>query len=243
MNRTSERGVALVLAMILLLLLSVMAVSLMFLSQTETWSSLNYRLMSQARDGAEAGVNRAANYLMYSYTPPGGAGDPLSSYFITCSPVTTSADCAVANAVVLSANSNVAYHYPISSVNDSFNTAGYGSLTAGNTAVNYATSATLLSMRQVTPYGSATPVTIQTWQITSDGNIGGIRNAQVEVSAILERPISPVFQYAAFATSPGCSALTFGGGGTTDSYDSSTVVGGSVTTQASGGNVGTNGNL
>ncbi len=57
MNKTKERGVALILALILVLVLSVMAVSLMFLSQTETWSSMSYRIMSQARGGAEAGVN------------------------------------------------------------------------------------------------------------------------------------------------------------------------------------------
>src|SRR2546422_5233261 len=62
-------------------------------------------------------------------------------------------------------------------------------------------------------------------------------NAHVEVSAILERAITPVFTYAVFATSNGCSALTFGGGGTTDSYDSSTVVGGVASTQAYAGNV------
>ncbi len=109
--------------------------------------------------------------------------------------------------------------------------------------MNYTSSAKLLSMQRVTPYGSTTPVTVQSWLITSDGTISGLRNAQVEVSAILEQPISPVFNYAAFATSNGCSALTFGGGGTTDSYDSGAVVNGSVSTQAYGGNVGTNGNL
>lgn len=238
MNRTKEKGVALILTLILLLVLSVMAVSLMFLSQTETWSSMNYRLTSQARDGAEAGVNSAANFLMYSYTSPGGTGDPLSNYTLTASPVTYSG-----NPVVLSANSTVASNYPLASAQTSFNTAGQGSFTAGHSTVNYAPSATLLSMQQVTPYGTTTPVTVQSWLITSDGNISGVRNAQVEVSAILERPISPVFNYAAFATSNGCSALTFGGGGTTDSYDSSTVVAGAVTTQANGGNVGTNGNL
>src|SRR5713226_2614532 len=46
MNKTKERGVALILALILVLVLSVMAVSLMFLSQTETWSSMSYRIMS-----------------------------------------------------------------------------------------------------------------------------------------------------------------------------------------------------
>ncbi len=238
MNRTKERGVALILALILLLVLSVMAVSLMFLSQTETWSSLNYRLMSQARDGAEAGVNAAVNFLLYSYTPPGGAGDALSNYTMTASPVTYSG-----RPVILSANTNKSSNYPVSSVQDSFNTAGHGGLTAGYTTVNYGAYATLLSMQQVTVYGSTTPATIQTWQITSDGSINGIRNAQVEVSAILERPITPVFTYAAFATSNGCSALTFGGGGTTNSYDSSTVVGGVASTQPYGGNVGTNGNL
>ncbi len=227
-----------ILTAILLLVLSVMAVSLMFLSQSETWSSLNYRLMSQARDGAEAGVNKAANYLINGYTPSGGAGDPLSNYTLTVSPVTY-----LGSPVVLSANSQVSSNYPASSVQASFSTNGRGSLTAGSSTVNYAASATLLSMQQVTQYRTTTPVTIQSWLITSDGSINGIRNAQVEVSAILERPITPVFNYAAFAISSGCSALTFGGGGMTDSYDSTTVVNGKVTTQPTDGNVGTNGNL
>jgi hypothetical protein len=42
MNRKNEKGVALILALILLLIVSVMAVSLMFISQTETRASMNY---------------------------------------------------------------------------------------------------------------------------------------------------------------------------------------------------------
>jgi Tfp pilus assembly protein PilX len=247
MNRTKERGVALILAMILLLVLSVMAVSLMFLSQTETWSGMNYRLMSQARDGAEAGVNKAANFLLNSYTPPGTAGDPLSNYTAGVAPVPgTTLYAGVTyggSPVLLSANGAVSSNYPIASVQTSFNTAGQGSLTAGTTTVNYAASATLLSQQQVTVYGSSTPATIQTWLITSDGSISNIRNAQVEVSAIMERQITPVFNYAAFADSSGCSALSLSGGGSVNSYDSSAVVNGTVTTQNYGGNVGTNGNL
>src|SRR5712692_1573638 len=111
MNKTKERGVALILALILVLVLSVMAVSLMFLSQTETWSSMSYRIMSQARGGAEAGVNKAANFLMSTgYTPPGGAGDPLSNYTLTASPVTYPPGSG--NPVVLSANSTVLSNYP-----------------------------------------------------------------------------------------------------------------------------------
>src|SRR5712692_6292577 len=115
MNKTKERGVALILALILVLVLSVMAVSLMFLSQTETWSSMSYRIMSQSRGGAEAGVNKAANFLMYSYTPPGGAGDLLSNYTLTASPVTYAG-----NPVVLSADSTVGSNYPLAAAQTNF---------------------------------------------------------------------------------------------------------------------------
>src|SRR2546421_12800042 len=82
MSKTNEKGIALILTLILVLVISVMAVSLTFLSQSETWSSLNYRLMSQARDGAEAGVHSAANFLTSTttYTPAGTVSDPLSRY-------------------------------------------------------------------------------------------------------------------------------------------------------------------
>ena len=70
MKRKKEKGVALILTLILLAVLSVMAVSLMFIGRAETWSSMNYRMMTQARYGAEAGVNAAANWIQNSYTAP-----------------------------------------------------------------------------------------------------------------------------------------------------------------------------
>src|SRR5262245_10866347 len=78
MKRNSQRGSALIFALILLLVLSVMAASLTFLSTSETWSSMNYRMMTQARYGAEAGANAAANFLMSANyvmpaAPAGGA--------------------------------------------------------------------------------------------------------------------------------------------------------------------------
>src|SRR5262249_24814110 len=47
MHTQSERGIALVLALFLMTALSVLGASLMFLSQTETYASMNYRMMSQ----------------------------------------------------------------------------------------------------------------------------------------------------------------------------------------------------
>jgi hypothetical protein len=201
--------------------------------------------MSQSRDGAEAGINSVANYIVNTYTSPGGPGDPITNatYTTTASPVTYGG-----NPVVLTTISGHTSNYPVSSVATAFDTSGVGmgSLTAGNLTINYNTEATLLSMHSAFyPFGSNTKQTVQTWKIVSDGSISTIRNAKVEVSAILERHLTPTFNYAAFATNNGCAALTFGGGGSTNSYDSSTYVSGSGTPAftTTDGNIGTNGNL
>lgn len=242
MNRTGEKGIALILSLILVFVMSVMAISLMFISQTETWSSLNYRLTSQARDGAEAGLNSAANFIVNTYTQPGGAGDPTTAYNTLVSPVTYSN-----SAVVLSAMSGINSIYPVGSVQSAFNTAGVGkgSITAGNTTVNYATYATLISMHTAFhPLGGTGNVTVQTWKIVSDGTISGIKPADVEVSAYLERSITPTFNYAVFATNSGCSAITLGGGGSTNAYNSATYSGsGAPALLGTNGDVGTYGNI
>ncbi len=240
-KRRNQKGTALIFALIFLLILSVMAASLMFLAQSETWSSSNYRLMTQGRYGAEAGLNSAANYLMFTYAPPGGAGDPLANYDMTQSPVKyLGAD------VVLSTTGNS--NYPNVAVAGDFAAKVPGTLTAGFGAVSYTASARLLSMRQVTIAGLSGPAAnkiIQTWQITADGNIRTVRNAQVEVSAVLEQQGTPLFMYAAFATNNDCGALDFSGGATTNSYDSAGLnpVTGQPVIMDAYGNVGSNGNL
>jgi Tfp pilus assembly protein PilX len=250
MNRKNEKGVALILALILLLIMSVMAVSMMFISQTETWASLNYKLMSQARDGAEAGINAAANYIINSYTPPASTGgDLVSNYNNGVSPVQyPSGNTSGHDVILATSSSGQSSNYPVSSVVTTFGSSAQGSLAAGNTTVNYNTYAKLLSQQQVVQFnpsgGASTPTTVQVWQITSDGTISGVRAADEEVSAILEKQVTPVFTYAAFAQANGCGAMNFGGGATTDSYNStSALVGGVPVISASGGNVGTNGNL
>jgi len=243
-----ERGVALVLVMFLTSLLSVLAASMMFLSQTETYASMNYKLMSQARYGAEAGVERAANFLFdpLQYAKPGTVvSDPLSNYDYSGSPVKYPA---VNGApVVISTMSGVASNYPVQAVITAFNNAAHGSLTAGNSTINYTTKATLIAMQTFDPYGGAasgTPGVVQTWQITSDGSLSGGRTATVEVVAIAEQPVWPANSYGAFATANICGALYFHGNVTIDSFDSSGLTGATPPTlQNSGGNVGTNGNL
>jgi Tfp pilus assembly protein PilX len=237
----NEKGVALILTLILLLILSVMAISLLFMGQAETWSSMNYRMMTQARYGAEAGINQAANYIQFTYAAPTTA--QMASFNTAVSPVT-----AGGSAVILSASSTAA-NYPVSAVSSDFASKATGTITAGKTTVTYAPSARLLAMQSFQSYPSATTAVVQKWEITSDGTINGVRKADVRVSAIMEQQKMSTFAYAAFATAAGCNALSFGGGGSTDSYDSSTlsVTGGIATAPSTfstfGGNVGTNGNL
>jgi hypothetical protein len=257
MKRASEKGTAMLFAIIMVLVLSVMAASIMFLSQSETWSGQNYRAMTQTRYGAEAGVNSAANFLLYNYVPPAataGTPPPLpAGYNMT---VPTPAACGGTpcltdgggNPIVMSSIAGVPSNYPDGAQVAAFQAATNNVVPAGATNVNYTASAMLLSMVQITPYATITPRMIQTWKITAHGDIAYVRNAEAEVTAILETPITPTFGYAAFATNNGCAALSFTGNGSTDSYDSGSLalLGGVAVPPATfnnyGGNVGTNGN-
>lgn len=236
----NDEGIALVLALLFMLAFSSLGAAVMVLSRTETFSSLNYRMMSQARYGAESGVHKAAHYLLNSYALPGSVADPTANYDTTVSPVTY-----LGQPVVLTAMAGVTGNYPVAAVQTAFAAAAQGTLPAGQTSVAYTATATLLSMRDVTPYGSSVSTVVQTWQLTARGVIAGARSGQVEVSAILERQVVPAHTYAAFATNGGCGALNFSGGVSTDSYDSAnmTLVDGVPVTDNTYGHVGTNGNL
>ncbi len=235
---SNERGIAMVMALFMVLVLSVVGSSLMFVSQTETWASTNYRLASQSRYAAESGLHVAANHLLYTYAAPATAAD-LAAYNLTTSPVT-----AGGNPVVLSSDPNVPSNYPDAAEASAFLAAATGSLAVTNGTALYTTVATLKSMRQITEPYSTIPTTIQSWDIVATGKVPGARASQVDVSATIEREVNPSFAYAAFATASGCEALSFAGGATTDSYDSNTpLVGGLPAVATHSGNVGTNGNL
>jgi Tfp pilus assembly protein PilX len=266
--KRDEQGIALIITLFLMASLSALAVSMMFLSQTETASSRNYRTMSQARYAGEAGIHRAMNYLLYSYTAP----TTYSSYGITQSPVTCVAGCTKTSVstcdassvptaissgcIVLVANfGGLTGNYPDAAVLNGFSDAAQGTLAVNasgsttNTALgtaSYGTAAILMSMRATTVYGGATGV-VQTWQIISDGKAGPTSAlATVEVVGTFERNIVPANTFAVFATNAGCKSLLYVGSGGTDSYDSTNMTldaHGLPVVQLSGGGIGTNGNL
>jgi hypothetical protein len=241
MDRRNEHGVALVITLFLMAALSALAVSLMFLSQTETSASRNYKTMSQARYAGEAGVHKAMNYLMsdaYVNTLPATYGSLTTGVY----PVQWNG----ADVTLPSPTSGTATYPNVGNVRANFLALFSGTandLPAGSTNLKYTATAKLLSMQPVNVYGSNTKY-IQTWQITATGTVQGPLPATVDVTAILERDIAPAQTYAVFATGNGCGAITMGGDATTDSYDSRSL-GGSAPTAFDdfGGGVGTNGNL
>ena len=239
-NNSQERGVALVMALLMILVLGLLAATVMFTSQAQSWTGLNYRLTSQSRYAAEAGVQNTMNWLASaSYTAP----TVFTSYDTTKNPVQCLSGCAtIGGPIVLSATSGVSSNYPDSTVATAYNTALSASL-AGVPNGSYSTTATLLRMN---PAGGVsylgTGGVMQTWQITSQGTVGGIRTATVQVVATYERSGTPVFGYGVEATSSACGAINFNGSDYSDSYNSSL---GTYASQTPGtqGNIATNGNV
>ncbi len=273
MYPSKQKGAALVLTMILIVVLSVMTASMMFLAQSETLSSHNFKLTSQARDAAEAGLNQAANFIMNK--PLNAATPPNAAFYHV--PITNAdrdlfnvnpfpvEDAAGNDPVILVAglDDDFTENYPnvaegSATVRANYAAAAQGSVISGTQTINYDTAARLLGMRQINPLVSVKPQLLQRWEITSKGTIAGVENAEVEVSAILARTDLPTFGYAAFGTSDTCApiGLQFGGNTTTDSYNSNSVLAGEgpcnlalIPTAAncalwlSGGNLGTYGAL
>jgi Tfp pilus assembly protein PilX len=235
---------AIVMSMFMMLIMSALGAAMVHVARTETLSSSNYTSMSQARYAAESGVAAAANYLLsnsYETVMPGTGGDPLANYDLSLSPVRLNGQ-----PVVLSSDPGTTSNYPVASVVTAFQDASADALNVGIGTVTYTARATLLGMRQITDDLSGDEVTLQTWEITGVGRrAAGLGSGEVEVSAVIDRTIRPVFSYAAFATANGCSALTFSGSATTSSYDSSEASAGTTPPSSTndGGHLGTNGNL
>src|SRR5436190_151574 len=136
----NERGIALVFVLFLLTTVSALAVSLMFLANSETYASGNYRLATQARYAAESGAQKAADFLLdpAQYNPATTAGGVVG-IDTTKSPVEFNG-----NPVVLSATPSKGSNYPDVATQNQFNIAAKGFLTAGTTQIGFGAYATLL---------------------------------------------------------------------------------------------------
>jgi hypothetical protein len=238
---------ALLMALFMTVITSALVAGMVHVARSETVSSASYTSMSQARYAAESGVAAAARYLMsrgYEDVMPGTATDAIANYNMTVSPVLT----AGGQPIVLSSDPNVPSNYPVAGVIAGFQAASSGTLNVGQGqgTVAYTARARLIGMRQIPDGITGDMLTLQTWEITGTGRrAAGLGSGEVEVTAIVDRTTRPVFNYAAYATADGCSALSFSGNASTRSFDSRVPVaaGSTPATSNTDGHVGTNGNL
>ena len=233
-TKRSQQGMGLIVTLLSLMLLSTLAAGLLMVTNSQVWTTVNYRLTTQARYAAEYGAQQAAVWIANNNLKINDTTGLNTGVY----PVQLTSN---NNPVVLSAMSGVNANYPDSSVQNGFNNALRNRSVPGLANFEYSTYATLVSM---TPYVAAGAAMYQqTWQITSQASIAGIRNAQVQVVENIQRLVGvPLYQYAIQSTGNGCSAVTLAGGASTDSFDSSAGSYSSTKT-ASGGNIESNGNL
>jgi Tfp pilus assembly protein PilX len=155
---SGEEGIALVLAMFMVLVVSLLGASLATVGRTETLSSLNYRTMSQARYAAESGLHSAANYLIHTYQAPGvDVGDTLANYNFTVSPVTYNNP-----PVVLTTVAGEASNYPVVAKVNAFGNNASGPLQMANTTTTYSARARLRDISSV-PSAAAANATFFDW--------------------------------------------------------------------------------
>jgi hypothetical protein len=254
-----QQGIALILALVVLLALSAMAAGIMFTTQTEIWASSGYRGGEQARYIAEAGAQRAADWLQNAYGTTSAVTTDLanaSKYTLTAYPVqyTPGGSCS-GNPVGFTTSTSLAclsYYDSTGTLNctsgsSCFNTAVAlpADFNLPNASVNVA--AQLVQAQQV---GTAWNLT---WKIDSRGTVGLVKPATAQVTEIYFQQMAPggpatapSFKYAVFATSTNCGAISMSGGQYTESYNSQAsgnVGNKNPTASQSGGDVGTLGNV
>jgi len=263
-NRCHERGIALIMALLCMIVISILAAAIIFTTQTEVRTSANYRYTTEARYVAEAGAQQAIKWIVQNWTPPAnftntsqfnlsvfpslyvGGSTPQKIVFAAGSGLGTITDTysSIDNTLDTNFKNNlVNVSSPFSSIN-------------ANASFNVA--AQLLSATQVTVAGGSQWLT--KWKIISQGTVGpgynsgnGLAKVQV-VEIMADVPTSstssttvPSFNYGVFATCTGCNVVQMGGGSNPTNAYNSTASGNpgnnNPTTLGTGGSVASFGNV
>jgi Tfp pilus assembly protein PilV len=217
-----EQGIALILVLLAMLVLSVLAAAMVFTARSETFASYNYKLDTQADYLAKAGIQRAINWFRSShyravseseantYYNVTSTGSPFNLYTSNASPVVCKSGCSSSNSPVqLIGFGGGSSNYPAidntegtarqvaaafaSDLNDPANTR----LEAGPSDSGFFNiNAVLLNYQTVNvgymPPFTATPV--ETWLITSQATwTGGSGSSTAIATAEEEVTIEPIY--------------------------------------------------
>ena len=261
-SRNGESGIALMMALVCLVIISTLAVGVMFSTQSEIWTSSNYRATTQARYMAEAGAQQALNYVNTQYSPP--STFKTSAFNFNSMPVTTSAG---ANLILATAGmASTPYADTYSAIDSTQETAfqNYFSTTVKQTPfANISGNAQFdVAMQLLSATQGTDGKWLMRWKIVSEGSLASMGTtvtnsgrARVQIIEVVDNVVtytaggassgtSPTYTAGVFATGTGCGAITMSGGQYTNSYNSSTQLNNPSPTLANaGGDVATNGNV
>jgi Tfp pilus assembly protein PilV len=234
----AQSGVALILSLICLLLISLLAAGLILSTQTEIWTTSSYRSTAQARYVAEAGAQQAIDWLQANWKPPVNLSD-TSQFNLSVFPAQ----------YVGAAQPQIVFAPLSGGLNNNLITDNYHSIDSTldsrfqSNLVNqsvpfdgmsgsprFSVAAQLLSATQVTMGGTGSTSTgwMTKWKIISQGTVGSIHPATVQVVEVVAMvpnsastvSTAPRFKYAMLATGTGCGAIAMSGGQYTNAYNS-----------------------
>lgn len=255
-----ESGIALIMALLCLFVVSTLAVGVMYSTQSEIWTSANYRAATQARYIAEAGAQQALNYLQTQYQPPvlfTTAGQ--TTYDFTNLPVMYK----TTNKPLVLATSGMPLRYAdtytaMDSTQDTAFQNYFADAAAKTPFASVSTSARFDVAVQLLTAVQGTDGSgkwLMRWKIVSLGTlptVGG--QARVQVVEVVDNvsvvglpgggPPAPTYAAGVFATGTGCNAISMSGGQYTNSYNSKTSKGNKTPPfTGAGGDVATYGNI
>jgi hypothetical protein len=258
-RRGRDQGVALIIVLLSMVVLSVLAATIIFTARAETFASYNYKLDTQADYLAKAGIQQGIAWLRssrYTVVPQAQAGTyynvtssgaPLNLYTANNSPVQCVSGCttttAGSNQVQFIGYGSGSSNYPISGVaanfaNDLVNVRVTGD--SGNSGT-FSVNAILLSYQTVSTGSSASyqATPMETWLVTSRATWTGTSGGNTSVATAEEQAvIQPLYVATNGNALYGyCSVSMAGSAGTcTDAYNSSmgAYAGGNNHTAAAG---------
>lgn len=244
------RGVALILVMLAILVLSVLAAAIIFSARSETFASYNYRISTQADYVAKAGLQKALNFFnsdQYKAVDPSGpdttyqasqyATTPVALYNATTRTVKCIANCPSSNRPVILAvdsSGNFNGNYPTNFNNTAgetiptafasrFYNVGLDPLGSSNNSGQFTVSATLEEYYTVNDafYPTINRKPYEVWLVTSTGTWNSNLGAgTAKPTSVQEATLAPVYLPYFANALYGMCDITLQGTVCTDSYNS-----------------------
>jgi hypothetical protein len=212
----SERGMALVFALLGVTLISMLAASLLFVTSAGTFGSLAFKSQMQASFAANTGAQKALDWIRTYYAPnwidssTGISG--TASYVTTVQPPTYNG-----HPVTLGGSSP---NFPDTTVKSNFaslSTSPNNQITMGNATASYTLIASLLTHDRYTGMDGIARIS-ERWKVSITGTVAGpLGDSTVQETVIIERMFIPTYKDAI----RGQCNVSLGGDITTDSYFSS----------------------